>query len=190
MDDFFADLFGRPSMPEPPVYVPLRILGIDHLPANKDVVRQAFRFRMFAAHPDLNPDHAPAEALADVQELVWARDWLLRKIPDPVTAEMVSPSNRLSRNRCVRCERPDRLFPGEKNTVRLISSGRWRRHCNTCAAEADKIRQRDLRAQARADRTCHNPRCARVFTPARADGRFCSAACRQSAYRQRREAQQ
>jgi hypothetical protein len=172
-------------MPEPPVCVPLRILGLNYMPTTKEAVRQAFRFKMFAAHPDLNPDHPPAEAQADVQELVWARDWLVRKIPDPVTPNANSTAGSISRYRCRRCGRPEAVFRSEKNTVRLIRYGRWWRHCRLCAREAEKSRQRDLRAQARADRRCQSPECAALFTPARSDAKFCSSACRQKAFRRR-----
>ena len=62
--------------------------------------------------------------------------------------------------------------------------GRWRDYCWRCALDAQNALLREQRAQARADRTCQT--CGAVFTPARADGRFCSGACRQAAYRQRR----
>jgi hypothetical protein len=191
-------MFRPTLMPEPPVCVPLRILGLNHMPADKAVVRQAFRFKMFAAHPDLNPDHPPVKAQADVQELVWARDWLVRKIPDPVTPEEAQRRETWRRNReayekataCPAC-RGTRKRPDGKPYHQKWRRGRWYRYCRPCAGDAERQRLRELRAQSRAARPaqiCQNTLCDNVFTPARADGRFCSAACRQSAYRQRREA--
>jgi hypothetical protein len=69
----------------------------------------------------------------------------------------------------------------------IVKRGHYRGHCWYCAYRArTKISTIHISARkrrARANRTCEH--CAAVFTPPRSDGRFCSNACRQAAYRQR-----
>jgi hypothetical protein len=55
--------------------------------------------------------------------------------------------------------------------------------CNRCRGRAYNQLQKARRSAAR-HLTCAT--CKTTFTPARADGRYCSPACRQRAYRQRR----
>ena len=72
---------------------------------------------------------------------------------------------------------------------------RWD-YCDACAArwnadekaERERLntRARERRKRRRANRRCRV--CERTFTPARADGWYCSNACRQRAYRKRRGA--
>lgn len=52
--------------------------------------------------------------------------------------------------------------------------------CDRCRQRAYRMRRR--RRQAGSDRQCT---CGAVFTPSRSDGRYCSNACRQRAYRKR-----
>ena len=73
---------------------------------------------------------------------------------------------------CAGCRRPtaNREFCSEACRVRAWT---WERS--------------DARDEARAARRLHCTRCGRPFTPARrGDARYCSAACRQAAYRVRR----
>jgi hypothetical protein len=186
LDGMFGELFGG-GRPEPPDTIPLRILGLHQLPAEPDTIRQAFRTRMLAAHPDLRDGAETADANADVAELVWARDVLLRKVPapvtpdkgpscpgfsgngSPVTPDEVSACNRISRHdyRCENCKDERLNYFGEP--YRKHWHGRWSGYCWACAADAENARIRERRAQARTDRTCEN--CGATFMPRRADGR-------------------
>jgi hypothetical protein len=199
-DPFLAamgGLFGAGVYAEPPDSVPLRILKIRSGSAGavtRDKVRSAFRARVFEAHPDLRSVYtdpglrAAAEVVAseapDVQELVWARDVLLRMIPEPVTggrANGIRISTRHEIATCKVCAEPHT----RKRPV-LYGRNRWAGYCYPCARDAENERHRELRRRARTDLRC-DP-CGEPFTPPRADGRYCSAACRQKAYRARKAA--
>jgi predicted nucleic acid-binding Zn ribbon protein len=60
-----------------------------------------------------------------------------------------------------------------------------RRHCSDECGELIRAGRRDRRTDVfpRPCETCHE-----LFTPPRSDGRYCSSACRQKAYRRRRAA--
>jgi hypothetical protein len=198
LGSFFVGLGG--SYPEPPDSVPLRLLGLTEKPASQAAVKAAFRARVMVAHPDIGAyTTMPAEVNAaveahamadpDVQELVWARDVLLRKIPATVTASNRGPMGSFSRYEPSRCKvcNGDRLDsrgrPYGLHTSEYGRRKRWIGYCVMCARDAENERQRQQRAAARADRTCAH--CGRRFTPARSDGRYCKPAHRQAAYRQR-----
>lgn len=82
---------------------------------------------------------------------------------------------------CPRCGR----CLGYRRHVRRCGGKRSRYigYCYPCKADAEDERQRELRREARANRPCET--CGTLFTPPRADGRYCSGACRQKAYRRR-----
>jgi hypothetical protein len=154
-DTAFGFLFGIGTWTEPPDRVPLRILGFDALPTDLDAVRSAFRAKMMTAHPDIRPDSEAAEANTDVQELTWARDVLLRKVPTRVTADSTTAGSTVSRNSrvgpngyplCVVCgdEYPKRYYYGKR---------RWGDHCWKCA---NRPRLRELR------RHIHSEACRRA----------------------------
>lgn len=193
-DPFVALLGGFGDVAAPPDSVPLRILGLDELPATHDAVKTAFRARVMAAHPDLAaytiPDVRKAAEAAvagaqDVQELVWARDILLRKIPEPVTANESTTAHLNNRNAFV-------VRDAQCEGCGITRLGGWwvpRRHrghtlCFACQHQRDNRIQRERRRQARAGKPC--VACGQPFTPPRADGRYCSGACRQRAYRRRK----
>lgn len=191
----FGSFFGLGSHPEPPDIVPLRILGLNAMPATQDAARAAFKARLKQVHPDVDaytavPElqeaaDAAAAGRPEVAEVVWARDVLLRKIPASVTGNDVARGDSDNRHaytprRCKACDEPWIDHRG-----RLIEYGRWKGLCWRCAIDAENGHQRDLRRQRRANRICE---CGETFTPARSDGRYCSPACRQRAYRQRRTA--
>ena len=50
-----------------------------------------------------------------------------------------------------------------------------------CHGALETARAKQLRTLRRSEREC--PRCGRKFSPKRIDGRYCSAACKQAAYR-------
>lgn len=185
----------------PPDSIPLRILGLEHLPTSLGDLRSAFRAKLVTAHPDAATYTAPhlqsaAEAIAattnpDVQELVWARDLLTARIPKSVTDNSVTQGNDTIRNgldgvdyRCKNCKDERRNPSGVPYPQNW--QGRWARWCWPCAREAENARQRALRAQARGVVRCG--RCNREFAPARTDSRYCSSGCRQAAYRNRKQA--
>ena len=192
---WFGAIFG--TWPEPPDIVPLRLLGLAERPAHPDQVRSAFRARLRVVHPDVAAyaetpwlqDAADAQAAArpEVAEMTWAREVLLRKIPPPVTASKCPGAGVISRNGPV----PVQLCKGcqgahvtQGGTVRgFHHAGRWSGWCYPCAAAALNEARREARRQARAGRACGS--CGATFTPARADARYCSAACRQRAHRGR-----
>jgi len=60
----------------------------------------------------------------------------------------------------------------------------WEGYCERCAQTARNTNARERRRRARADLACNA--CGTVFTPRRADARYCSNACRQDAYRKRK----
>jgi hypothetical protein len=60
--------------------------------------------------------------------------------------------------------------------------------CLDCTREMYTTRRREHRAATRANRPCET--CGDTFTPPRADGRYCSDACRQRAYRARHHKEQ
>ena len=189
----FAELFGIGTYPEPPDITVLRLLGLTERPAAQDEVKAAFRARLRELHPDAERyegTHLAAATAAiavqrpEVRELVWARDVLLRKTPPPpVTASGGSLSTLISRNACAACGRTITGLFGKPDPLPATTMRRWRGYCAPCADDAEPGRLRDLRRQARADRECEG--CGGTFTPVRSDGRYCSAACRQKAYRQR-----
>ena len=94
--------------------------------------------------------------------------------------EACAPRDRHSRRwvapaPCAGCQRP----------VYYPRSYRWRlrAHCSErCRLDAWNQRRRAERA---AERRFRCATCGATFTPPRADGRYCSPACRQRAYRQR-----
>jgi len=79
--------------------------------------------------------------------------------------------------------------------------GPWWGVCDACGTEAQVARQRHGRgfecfacferrvtASERVGRRIACTGCGREFAPSRSDARWCSSACRQRAYRQRKEA--
>jgi predicted nucleic acid-binding Zn ribbon protein len=54
----------------------------------------------------------------------------------------------------------------------------------SCSRRCQELLERERRRVRRDERPCEE--CGRAFAPRRADGRFCSSACRQRAYRARR----
>ena len=193
----FSDMFpGAGSYPEPPDSLVLRILGLAGRPASQDAVKSAFRARLPLVHPDVSAYAAvpwlqsAADAAAidrpEVAELVWARDVLLRKIPPAVTANNGPRGGLFSHNAgpyfCPDCKRP---ITGAGGLPASHHRG-WRNHCAPCGHKGVLREARDRRRRRRADRAC--AACGQTFTPARSDGRYCSSACRQKAYRQRRQA--
>jgi hypothetical protein len=94
--DVFSALLGIGNFAEPPDSVPLRLLGLEAIPATHAAINDAFRRRVMELHPDTaaysaSPDLAAdaltsAEADATVQEAMWARDILFGKVHD-ATAE-------------------------------------------------------------------------------------------------------
>jgi hypothetical protein len=192
----FDGLFGFGSWPEPPDIVPLRILGLTGRPASQDAVRSAFRARLLLVHPDVAAYSAvpelqrAADAIAaqrpEVAELVWARDVLLRKIPAVTDinshAGNSAPVTPLKPQECKGCGGIHVTNDGG-TVYGFHDEGRWRNYCWPCAEHAENARQRDLRRERRADRACDS--CGETFTPPRSDGRYCSPACRQRAYRER-----
>jgi hypothetical protein len=199
-------LFGMGRFAEPPDTVPLRILSVRGAAGpsvTREQVKSAFRAAVMRAHPDLQlyQDTALSKAAEaaiadepDVQELVWARDVMLRKIPEPrpVTGDGLPRADFGSRYEPDRCKVCDskRLTPHGDTYNMLYSWGgrevRWAGYCSRCASDAENERQRELRRQARANRPCAT--CGELFTPPRSDGRYCTPACRQRAYRARTKA--
>jgi len=149
-----ASLFGMGFYAEPPDAVPLRILGIspDRRPVtwrpSHEHIQHMFRVKIKAAHPDLQPEEFSIRDVdaADVQELVWARDVLLRKFPPPPDPATVAASARrhapsVIRNRCPVCQDDhDETFERPKRT-----RGRWRGYCERCARDAENARRREIR---------------------------------------------
>jgi hypothetical protein len=191
--DLFAGIFGGRMSPPPPETVPLRILGLDALPSSRDEVRAAFRTRVMAAHPDLAAYTVPAirevaeAAIArtpEVRELVWARDVLLHMVPT-VTAKGGGGGHVARRHELPKCKGCDTEL---EHGAWRPRGGRWFGYCWACARDGENARRRELRAAARADRTCAD--CGDTFTPERSDGRFCSPAWRQRGVRRRRAERQ
>jgi len=76
---------------------------------------------------------------------------------------------------CEHCARPV-FTPSRWKLKRAICSPK-------CRGALDTARAKELRTLRRSERQC--PQCGRRFTPKRTDGRFCSGACKQAAYRLR-----
>lgn len=168
-------LFGV-GCPSPPDMVPLRILGLAALPENTAALRSAFRDKVKAIHP--NSTRVPDDGGA-VSELVWAKAVLLPKVPESVTDTDITRRPDISRHTPPRCEVCGREGPVTHWRNRFAG------YCWACTAAAENALRRERRAASRANRTCQC--CGEVFTPTRSDGRYCSGACRQRAYRTRRE---
>jgi hypothetical protein len=214
MSDIVATMMAAfiSGWPEPPDIVVLRILGLDcWRPTDHETVKRAFQAKMTAQHPEIPTNEEPADANAAVQELFWARDVLLRKIPEPVTTDKDRGTNFISSNSsdsvttnqgdginlisryrsgCQGCKgqrldhygNPYPLYE-PANPRRGKKAHRYAGYCWACGYELEKAKLHEKRRQARADRTCES--CGATFTPGRNDGRFCSSACRQAAYRKR-----
>ncbi len=79
---------------------------------------------------------------------------------------------------------PERLCETCRRGVVLVNDARWRRHC-FCSERCEWRFYNRLaaarRAEARGPKVCP---CGRPFIGTRRDARFCSAACRQRAYRE------
>jgi len=214
-DWLFGDMFGGllGGCAAPPDSVPLRILNLAEIPSGHDRLKSAFRTRLLAVHPDVVSYDAVPELQAaaraaamqrpEVAELVWARDVLLRKVPaadpDGVTDSNVAHGRQYEPSRCKVCGEPWTDWRSRPIGAHLLSDEdrrmmrtrtwmrpRWEGYCQSCASDAENARQRDLRREDRANRACES--CSDTFTPPRADGRYCSPACRQKAYRQRKAA--
>ena len=177
VDDLFASFFGFGSYAEPPTSIPLRILGLSEIPAKRDAVNAALRARVKQFHPDvIEPNYDSVwvgsadfgEQPSTIQEMLWARDVLLKKIPEPVTDDKGVVVTNISRNGPPVCEKCGRRF---------------HRRCWWCDQQAENARQREDRRLARANRTC--AACEITFTPSRSDGLYCTPACRQKSYRAR-----
>jgi hypothetical protein len=198
----FADFFGA----RPPESVARKVLGIGTtLPLNREGIKAAFRWRIKLLRPDL--DDAGADALrlrhiADDQtwrpieemtiesrsvqeqlaELLWAREDLIRRLPPPPVTDADVPGGDISsRNRLV--SSPCAGGCGK------VGGGGWEYgrlsgYCRACGHKRRLEEARERRWQARADRRCEV--CGVTFTPPRSDGRYCSNACRQDAYRKRK----
>lgn len=199
-DASFGAMLGFGGWAEPPDAVPLRILGLAEKPATHDAIKSAFRASVMQVHPDLaiytdpglkRAAEAVAEQTPEVQELVWARNVLLRKVPAPVTGNGLAHEGFISRYEpklCKECNGERRRSNGEPYDLYAVNSYRehvrWRGYCIACASDAENARRRDERRTRRTGRCCVG--CGETFTPPRADGRYCSSACRQKAYRQRK----
>jgi hypothetical protein len=77
----------------PPENVPLQILGLDALPADRDALKAAFRRRLKETHPDIGmysaipgADHAAAQLAVrddlEVREVLWACQILIPRVPE------------------------------------------------------------------------------------------------------------
>lgn len=178
-DDFFN---MRPRAPES---VARLVLGLgDDEPLSEAGVKALFRFRMQALRPDL-PGGAKETRL---EALKWARDDLVARIPKPVTDGNAGTSDIFSRNEwvpvpCERCN--DERLDITGRPYYKHHRGNWPGHCWPCARDAQLEANRAARLQARSDLVCET--CGASFTPGRSDGRYCGDACRQRAYRQRRQ---
>ena len=74
---------------------------------------------------------------------------------------------------------------GCQKLMLLISSESKRMFCPHCIRERNAA-QRRIKRQRVASLACQ--RCGATFTPPRSDARYCSSACRQAAYRERKVA--
>ena len=68
---------------------------------------------------------------------------------------------------------------------RAFWGGQHRRYCSAECGERERSRRRERSAvRIVGSRSCET--CRKTFTPPRSDGRYCSSACRQKAYRTRK----
>ncbi len=197
MNDLLGLVLG---WPQPPDRVPLRLLGLSEKPASQDAIRAAFRAEVKLVHPDLSALPTLLAQTPEVQELVWARDVLLRKVPPAVTHSGNSAWNTASRHVppvCFECG--GKRLDGTGKPYRVFEKyARWRRRklwvglCLACAADARNAAKREhhrqIREMIRGCRGTGCQSCGASFTPERIDTRYCSPACRQKAYRKRRAA--
>lgn len=103
---------------------------------------------------------------------------------------------------CARAEKYGELWPWPWPDVRRYPLSAYDHHCDRCgrwfygavhrrycSEECGELTRRDRRRYLRRSRPFPEPvgcvTCDRLFTPRRADARYCSPACRQSAYRRR-----
>ncbi len=115
------------------------------------------------------------------ERIAWATylgDWnvaLTQRECVPVCAACLTDDEQAKERRdatCGGCGLPMRFgtFEDHRRTV-------------SCSARCDQRVARKRKQARRLSRQC--PQCSTPFRPARADARFCSAACKQAAYRQR-----
>jgi hypothetical protein len=93
-------LGGWGCFAEPPESLVCRILGLREKPRNRDEIKEAFRRRVRETHPDLQPfnplDWGSATAWGrasrsvEFQEIVWAREVLLRMVKEPASPASVA----------------------------------------------------------------------------------------------------
>lgn len=157
-----------------------------------DVLAAAIRL----THPDRHPPDRAETARRVTAALTAAREHALASKPPPEPAQPRDGSDsvaRLSGQKAVTAPVDDQ-YPCA--TCRHLPVALY---CDRCRKrweaddetrrERERTYRRDLRARWRVE---HEPRecdhCHREFTPVRSDSRYCSAVCRQRAYRERRRA--
>jgi hypothetical protein len=103
------------------------------------------------------------------------RTSLCKRCYDNFVSKKITLISSFCEQHCEHCARP------------ILTVSRWRPKRAICSAKCrgaiDTKRAKERRAWHRYERACWH--CGKKFTPKRADGRYCSVACKQSAYRRR-----
>ncbi len=107
---------------------------------------------------------------------LWGRAWELASICDECVRTCMHPSWRANRHR------PE---PCAGGCGVLVSHWYPWSNITTCSRRCSEQAARERKRAKREPRACEV--CGDSFTPNRADARYCSSACRQDAYRKRKE---
>lgn len=116
--------------------------------------------------------------------------WMCGKQIEPMRLEQKYGDQRVICDACGEAEQKNRDDWGWNYYHRRCAAcGVWTeagwqtsKYCSyECSRVAESKRRRERRKRQRADRVC--PVCRKQFTPKRSDGKYCSAVCRQRAFR-------
>jgi hypothetical protein len=173
--------------------------GIDNVGADVgDITSELLRDTLQLVHPDHHPPERKELARRVTQELVALKPFVFpAPKPDPDPDPVATPQARDASDKSLSDNLKDMLR--EEYPCADCEDETPYHYCDPCKAEWEKRnkaecererakqrewyeRRKEMRELLKPDLTCI---CGRKFKPKRADGKLCSAACRQRAYRQR-----
>jgi len=134
------------------------------------------------------PDGEPIYRFATGWGLIWRDRWenqttgsLCAKCASSVEEQSRQQQHWRPAEPCCHCGRPVILNGRRKKPIHVVCSVKCR-HAAYAAAARNRARARQ---RSPGERSCANAACGEGFVPKRSDARYCSPACKQSAYRRR-----